>query len=518
MYLTLGNIPRGLRRKPSKSACILIGYLPVETELLKATTLSDQKIGSYHQRLFHKAMAHILGPLKEAGTNGIFLTGGNGEVQHVFPVLACYVADFPEQCLVSCTKNGTCPKCMAPSKELADPDLYIARTQKWTREVISEGKKKATIAQFYKHCMEQDVSGSVFKPFWEDFPHTDIHTSITPDILHQLYQGIIKYLIEWCQILMTEAELDARVRALPKTFGIRHFKNGFSVLSQVSGPERKQMAHIFLACIVGKVPTGVIMCVKAILDFVYLAQYKAHDTDTLQYLEDALDTFQKNQKVFIQLEIHPTLNIPKFHALRHYLESIKLFGTTDNYNTEMFERFHIDFAKEGFRASNKRDVFPQMIVWLSRREKVSMFSNYLDLIDNPNMFNPRPKSLQSRNTITIAKHPPYKKRKLATIEKHHNAPNFSRDLSYFLNNFLLHPESDSMATQYALPFGELDVFTQFKFHPNSLQEDDNDTEGTEENNTIKALPGGLNNTAARFDTVVAITSDEAESTGMEGAH
>jgi len=100
----------------------------------------------------------------------------------------------------------------------------------------------------------------------------------------------------------------------------------------------------------------------------------------------------------------------------------------------------------------------------------------------------------------------------------HNAPNFSRDLSYFLNNFLLHPESDSMATQYTLSFGELDVFTQFKFHPNSLQEDVNDIEGIEENNTIKALPGGLNNTATWFNTVVAITSDEAESSSMEGAH
>ena len=278
------------------------------------------------------------------------------------------------------------------------------------------------------------------------------------------------------------------------------------------------MARILLACIVGKVPTGVITCVKAVLDFVYLAQYKAHDTDTLQYLEDALETFQKNQHIFIELEIHPTLNIPKFHALRHYLDSIKLFGTTDNYNTEMFERFHIDFAKEGFRASNKRDVFPQMIVWLSRREKVSMFSNYLDLIDSPITFNPRPKSLQSRNAITIAKHPPYKKHKLATIEQYHNAPNFSQDLSHFLNHFLQLPGSDSMATQYILPFAGLDVFTQFKFHPNSLQENVNDIEGMEENDTIKALPSGLKNKAAQFNMVVAITSDDAESTGIEGLY
>ncbi|EPS92501.1 hypothetical protein FOMPIDRAFT_1137703, partial [Fomitopsis schrenkii] len=29
VYMTLGNIPRSLRRKPSEHACILIGYLSV---------------------------------------------------------------------------------------------------------------------------------------------------------------------------------------------------------------------------------------------------------------------------------------------------------------------------------------------------------------------------------------------------------------------------------------------------------------------------------------------------------
>ena len=33
-------------------------------------------------------------------------------------------------------------------------------------------------------------------------------------------------------------------------------------------------------------------------------------------------------------------------------DCIKMYGTTDNYNTKVFERLHIDLAKEGWRASN----------------------------------------------------------------------------------------------------------------------------------------------------------------------
>ena len=43
----------------------------------------------------------------------------------------------------------------------------------------------------------------------------------------------------------------------------------------------------------------------------------------------------------------------------------------------MFERLHIDFAKQGWQASNKRDEFPQMISWLSCQEKFNSFKSYL---------------------------------------------------------------------------------------------------------------------------------------------
>ena len=81
--------------------------------------------------------------------------------------------------------------------------------------------------------------------------------------------------------------------------------------------------------------------------------------------------------VFVEMGIRSDLNIPKFHSLHHYISSIRLLGTTDNYNTELFERLHIDFAKKGWRASNKRDTFPQMIRWLDCQEKVIAFDRYI---------------------------------------------------------------------------------------------------------------------------------------------
>ncbi|EPS94102.1 hypothetical protein FOMPIDRAFT_1079245, partial [Fomitopsis schrenkii] len=164
--------------------------------------------------------------------------------------------------------------------------------------------------------------------------------------------------------------LDRRIRCLPPAYGARHFKNGISALSQVSGTERKHIARILLACLVGKIPQEVMTAFRAILDFIYLAQYPAHDNDTLEYMEKALKTFHKHKSVLIKLGIREHLNIPKFHSLQHYVESIKLLGATDNYNTEAFERFHIDYAKAAWRATNRRDARPQMALWLSRREKM----------------------------------------------------------------------------------------------------------------------------------------------------
>uniref|UniRef100_A0A0W0FAD8 Uncharacterized protein n=1 Tax=Moniliophthora roreri TaxID=221103 RepID=A0A0W0FAD8_MONRR len=138
--------------------------------------------------------------------------------------------------------------------------------------------------------MKQEVSGYVFEPFWKDLPLTDIHFSITPDILHQLYQGVLRHLITWCQQILTKDELDRRIRCLSESYGVRHFKNGVSALSQISSTERKHMGKILLGCLVSSnMPKTVIVAVCAILNFIYLAQYSTHDDKSLDDMMKALD-------------------------------------------------------------------------------------------------------------------------------------------------------------------------------------------------------------------------------------
>ena len=81
--------------------------------------------------------------------------------------------------------------------------------------------------------------------------------------------------------MLAPLELDCGIQAMPLASGVCHFKNGFSALSQISGSERKNMAKILLGCLVGVLPLEGIQAVTALLDFIYLSQYTAHDSITI---------------------------------------------------------------------------------------------------------------------------------------------------------------------------------------------------------------------------------------------
>ncbi|KAI6038727.1 hypothetical protein EDC04DRAFT_2868259 [Pisolithus marmoratus] len=144
--LTIGNISKDVRQQVSSHATILIGYLPA-------------------------------------------MVCANGYLHHIHPILAAYVADFPEQCLVACNKESRCPHCLHRNGQ--------------SRKFDDEGL-----------C-------AVYEPFWKDLPFTNIFTCITPNILHQLRKGVFHdHLLQWCISIVGEKEVDAHFQAMSRYPGI----------------------------------------------------------------------------------------------------------------------------------------------------------------------------------------------------------------------------------------------------------------------------------------------------------
>jgi len=372
VYLTIGNISKDVRRRPSSHSTVLLGYVPVSN--LKGFSESTRQVAGYS--LFHRCMRSLLQPLNDAGRNGVEMVCADGMIRRVFPILAAYVADHPEQCLVACCMENRCPRCVVGRNERGDHEEYLLRSQTETLRTLERHQKGED-----PHLFDDEGLRAVHYPFWADLPHTDIFSCITPDILHQLHKGVFKdHLYQWCCDIAGKREVNSRFQVMPEYHGLRHFTKGISGISQWTGKEFKEMEKVFLGVITGLVPDQVVLAVQAFLDFLYYAQYQSHTEDTLSRMQDALDRFHANKSVFVDLGIRDDFNIPKLHSMDHYIQSIRSLGSCDGFNTELPEHLHIDYAKKAYRASNGRDYIIQMTTWLQRQDAVDRHTAFLDWI------------------------------------------------------------------------------------------------------------------------------------------
>ncbi|KAF9787519.1 hypothetical protein BJ322DRAFT_1003262 [Thelephora terrestris] len=524
VYMTIGNIPKDIRRKPSRRTHVLVGYLPTTQLPHVSSTASRRRMVA---NLFHHCFSRILEPLKHVGETGVEMTSGNGATRQTLPLFACFVGDYPEQVLVSGCKTGECPKCDIDRKELGDIDTQSSyRDLQKVLDVLATFDRDP--AGYSAACSKVGIK-PIVHPFWETLPYSDVYLSLTPDVLHQLYQGVMKHLVAWVTTAFNKRDLDARCRCLPPNFNIRSFTKGITSLSRLTGKEHADMCRILLGLIVdmdlpgGASPVRLIRSTRALLDFLYLAQYPVHTSETLQLLRQSLRDFHANKHIFVELGIREDFNLPKLHSLTHYVDSIELFRTTDNYNTEYTERLHIDLAKDAYRATNHRDEYAQMTVWLERKEKILRHQSYLEwrLRKNTTIVPVLQPRMEFNGVLTLTKSPSKPAVDLDEIVTEYRAVFFHQALRRYLvvlnhsGPQLTRNQVERAILFMKLPFTSVAVYHKLKFTKPA-------DSGRTKNLTLDAIyvrperqsKKGLT-IPARFDTAL-VNMGSGGDTGVEG--
>jgi hypothetical protein len=111
--------------------------------------------------------------------------------------------------------------------------------------------------------------------------------------------------------------------------------------------------------------------------------------------------------------------------------------------------------------------------------------------------------------VSLTKHPNHPNHPIDHLQKY-GAVNFNHCLKLYLSRFDTSSLPTCQLLLHSLPFIKVDVNNMFRFHPDSLQDAEEENDIVKVMFPFKKLPHG------RFDPVVVIMSDDAESTGLTG--
>jgi hypothetical protein len=157
---------------------------------------------------------------------------------------------------------------------------------------------------------------------------------------------------------------------VPPFPGLRRFPQGRR-FKQWTGDDSKALMKVFVPAIVGYVPDDIILCLAMFLDACYITRRQAIDTDALDDLDRALDSFRQLREVFRSSGVRPTgFSLPRQHSLIHYRRMIEDFGAPGGLCSSITESRHITAVKKPWRRSNRYQALGQMLIINQRLDKL----------------------------------------------------------------------------------------------------------------------------------------------------
>ncbi|KAI6094555.1 hypothetical protein F5141DRAFT_1191766 [Pisolithus sp. B1] len=317
VYLSVGNIHNNVQHA-HHSGVELLAFLVIPKAVKKYT--DDPMFWHFKKQHFHIAMSKILGLLKACMTVPQVMKCPDGHFHHIICSIGPYIADYPEQVLISRIVQNWCGRCT-----VSPNDLDAGRPPCMAQLMRALIKELQASAAWDKWGINANVV-----PFTEDFPHADIWQLLVLDILHQLIKGGFKdHLMEWVgkylELMYGKAgakewlaDIDHCIATAPPFPGLWRFPDGWG-FSQWTGDDSK-------------------------------ALMKGHD------LCDIVQTF------CTFLEVHVDgFSLPHQHSLVHYGALIHLFGAPNGLCMSIMESKHIIAVKKPWQQSSKCNALGQML-------------------------------------------------------------------------------------------------------------------------------------------------------------
>jgi hypothetical protein len=299
-------------------AMILLALLPVPPKLKDNRGSS---VSAENNAVTHRVLATVLEGLVEAGKGGITLDCADGQRRHCFPVLCAWIADHMEHVLLQNIKNNACPRCEVPPDGLGEPpqrshdsEMYPLRNHQRYQQLAERYQDRGE-ARWIERLAERGIK-ALFNAFWT-LPRVDPAEMPKPDLLHTIYLGILKHLMEWVQDFLKKHNrlnnFDEAWSSMGAYPGFTVPKKAYRQVSQWQGKEMRNLGRIVLPAFTAalRAPTeaqrhsfkAATRCVAALIDFHLLAQYKTHTETTLQYMQDALDSFHREKDIFQEFRV-----------------------------------------------------------------------------------------------------------------------------------------------------------------------------------------------------------------------
>ncbi|KAJ6517770.1 hypothetical protein DFH09DRAFT_1251301 [Mycena vulgaris] len=331
--------------------------------------------------MYHASLAYVYAPLKPYMETHDIVKCPDGHFRRVVYGIGPYIADYPEQVWLAAIVQNWCPKCDAHPDHLDAAGARL-RTQIKTEALIRCFDPGILWDEYGVRC---DVV-----PFTAGFPRADIHEVLSSDLLHQVIKGTFKdHIVTWVndylhlehgekRALEIIQDIDRRISAVTEFPGLRRLPDGRD-FSQWTGDDSKALMKIYLGAVAGYLPSNMVKCLAALMELCYMVRRNAITADDLPKIQGALDRFHQYREIFIQCGVRGDISLPRQHSLVHYIPGIRLFGSPNGLCSSITESKHIKAVKEPWRRSSRYNALAQMLLTLTRLNKLAALKAILKL-------------------------------------------------------------------------------------------------------------------------------------------